>query len=223
MIPFPGLHPELVCVDPLGQMATPRSWLRHLGNGASFVPVDATDEASVKTTVPKPSRPAEAVARFRNDLPLAAEHYQRAVTIFESIGVPFDAAIALTNLGIVARDAGKLAEASSAFARAVAVSERIHYPYLLIGAKVNWAAAEALAGNRAKAATLLDESLTELDATGFVDPDYALPLELIGAATATAGDTAQAALLLERARDMWAELKRETDVARTQQLLDSLG
>ena len=28
---------------------------------------------------------------------------------------------------------------------------------------------------------------------------------------------------LERARDMWAELKRETDVARTQQLLDSLG
>ena len=67
------------------------------------------------------------------------------------------------------------------------------------------------------------QSLTELDATGFVDPDYALPLELIGAATATAGDTAQAALLLERARDMWAELKRETDVARTQQLPDSLG
>ena len=31
------------------------------------------------------------------------------------------------------------------------------------------------------------------------------------------------ALLLERARDMWTELKRETDVARTQQLLDSLG
>ena len=69
----------------------------------------------------------------------------------------------------------------------------------------------------------IPQSLTELDATGFVDPDYALPLELIGAATATAGDTAQAALLLERARDMWAELKRETDVARTQQLLDSLG
>ena len=69
----------------------------------------------------------------------------------------------------------------------------------------------------------ISQSLTELDATGFVDPDYALPLELIGTATATAGDTAQAALLLERARDMWAELKRETDVARTQQLLDSLG
>ena len=67
------------------------------------------------------------------------------------------------------------------------------------------------------------QSLTELDATGFVDPDYALPLELIGAATATAGDTAQAALLLERARDMWAELKRETDLPRTQQFLDSLG
>ena len=31
------------------------------------------------------------------------------------------------------------------------------------------------------------------------------------------------ALLLERARDMWAELKRETDLPRTQQLLDSLG
>ncbi len=46
-------------------MATPRSWLRHLGNGASFVPVDATDEASVKTTVPKPSRPAEAVGRLQ--------------------------------------------------------------------------------------------------------------------------------------------------------------
>ena len=59
------MHPELVCVDPLGQLATPRSWLRHLGNGASFVPVDATDEASVKTTVPKPSRPAEAVGRLQ--------------------------------------------------------------------------------------------------------------------------------------------------------------
>ena len=46
-------------------MATPRSWLRHLGNGASFVPVDATDEASVKTSVPKPSRPAEAVGRLQ--------------------------------------------------------------------------------------------------------------------------------------------------------------
>ena len=162
------------------------------------------------------------VARFRNDLPLAAEHYQRAVTIFESIGVPFDAAIALTNLGIVARDAGKLAEASSAFARAVAVSERIHYPYLLIGAKVNWAAAEALAGNRDAAETLLRDSLTELDTTGFVDPDYALPLELIGTERATAGDKPRATQLLERARDMWAELKRETDVARTQQLLESL-
>jgi hypothetical protein len=46
-------------------MAARRSWLRHLGNGASFVPVDATDEASVKTTVPNPSRLviAEACAR----------------------------------------------------------------------------------------------------------------------------------------------------------------
>jgi hypothetical protein len=36
------------------------------------------------------------------------------------------------------------------------------------------------------------------------------------------GDRPRATQLLERARDMWAELKRETDVARTQQLLDSL-
>ena len=162
------------------------------------------------------------VARYRNDLPLAAEHYQRAVTIFESIGVPFDAAIALTNLGIVARDAGKLPEASAAFARAVEVSERIHYPYLLIGAKVNWAAAEALSGNGATADRLLQESLAELDATGFVDPDYALPLELIGTARAVEPAAADAIALLERARDMWAELKRDTDVARVQQLLDQV-
>ena len=50
---------------------------------------------------------------------------------------------------------------------------------------------------------------------------YSILSQRIG--TATAGDTAQAALLLERARDMWAELKRETDLPRTQQLLDSLG
>ena len=36
-------------------MVTRHSWPRHLGNGASFVPVDVTDEASVKTTVPNPS------------------------------------------------------------------------------------------------------------------------------------------------------------------------
>ena len=48
---------------------------------------------------------------------------------------------------------------------------------------------------------------------------YSILSQRIGTATATA----EAALLLERARDMWAELKRETDVARTQQLLDSLG
>ena len=52
---------------------------------------------------------------------------------------------------------------------------------------------------------------------------YSILSQRIGTATATAGDAAQAALLLERARDMWAELKRETDVARTQQLPDSLG
>ena len=58
---------------------------------------------------------------------------------------------------------------------------------------------------------------------------YSILSQRIGAATATAtatataGDAAQAALLLERARDMWAELKRETDLPRTQQFLDSLG
>ena len=54
---------------------------------------------------------------------------------------------------------------------------------------------------------------------------YSILSQRIGTATATAtaGDAAQAALLLERARDMWAELKRETDLPRTQQLLDSLG
>ena len=52
---------------------------------------------------------------------------------------------------------------------------------------------------------------------------YSILSQRIGTDTATAGDTAQAALLLERARDMWAELKRETDLPRTQQLRDSLG
>ena len=50
-----------------------------------------------------------------------------------------------------------------------------------------------------------------------------LQYSILSKRIATAGDTAQAALLLERAREMWAELKRDTDVARTQQLLDSLG
>jgi tetratricopeptide (TPR) repeat protein len=162
------------------------------------------------------------VARFRGDLSLATEHYQRAVDLFESIGAPFDAAIALTNLGIVARDGGRFDDARSAFGRGVQVAERIRYPYIVLGAKLNWAASEAAAARGDEAEALLSESLALVDETGLVDPDFAWPLEQLGLWQRARGATAGAQGLLQRARDMWAELRREVDVARVERQLAEL-
>jgi serine/threonine protein kinase/tetratricopeptide (TPR) repeat protein len=154
------------------------------------------------------------VARFRGDLKLATEHYRRAVDIFESLQLPYDAAIALTNLGLAARQAGNLDEAREAMERALRVSERVHYAYLTLGIKLNLAYVLALLGEEAASNELLEQALALSDDVELVDPDYALPLEMLGDLKAASGRGSEAGVLYERAWEMWKDLGRTADLER---------
>jgi len=159
------------------------------------------------------------VARYRGDLSLAADNYRRAVDIFQSLRLPYDTAMALTNLGLAAREAGNLDEAIDALRRALTVSERVGYAYLTLGIRLNLAHALALVGFEDESEAMLSASLELADSVELVDPDYALPLELLGNLKAASGKTAEADALYVRAREMWHEMGRLEDEARVDRRL----
>ena len=154
------------------------------------------------------------VARFRGDYEAAATSYRRAVDIFQSLRLPYDAALALTNLGLVARDSGQSFEAEDAFRRALVVSERVGFAYLTIGVGLNLAHVLALQGRDQESDQVLVQALELADEADLVDPDYAAPLEALGDLRAASGRHRESAVLLQRARDMWSELGRESDIRR---------
>jgi tetratricopeptide (TPR) repeat protein len=154
------------------------------------------------------------VARFRGDYRTATEHYRRAVDIFQALQLPFDAAIALTNLALVARESGNLEEAKDALRRALLVAERVGFAYLTLGVKLNLAHVLALGGEDEESNALLEESLALADRVDLIDPDYARPLEMIGDLKASTGRLGEADALYARAREMWEELGREDDIRR---------
>ncbi len=156
------------------------------------------------------------VARFRGDLALATEHYRRAVDIFQSLQLPYDSAIALTNLGLAALQTGHADEARDAMERALRMSERIDYAYLSLGIQLNLAHVLAVLGEERASNEMLEKALALADQVELIDPDYALPLEKLGDLKAASGKGAEAGALYERAAEMWKELGRTADTARTE-------
>lgn len=159
------------------------------------------------------------VARFRGRLAQARELYKRAVDTYQSAGLPTDAAVSLTNLGLVARDAGDLHAARDAMERALRVAEETDYEYLTLGIAFNLSWVYALLGERSLCGDLLDKHLDRAVHFGLVDPDFARPLEGIAEVLDAAGESKQARRLYARAKEMWAELRRDRDALRVTALL----
>jgi serine/threonine protein kinase/tetratricopeptide (TPR) repeat protein len=165
------------------------------------------------------------IARYRHDLPLASEHYRRAVDIFQALTLNLDAALALTNLGLVALASSRFLEAEDALRRALKNVRRLDAsPYLLIGITLNLAQLLTQTHRVDEALPLLDEGCALLQNTQLVDPDYARPLEAIADhLSADPSAHPRALALYHLAISQWQELGRTDDLRRATARLEAIS
>ncbi len=154
------------------------------------------------------------IARFNGSLDKARARYTRALEIFRDIGAQYDMAITYTNLGLIELRRDDLEAAERYLQAALSLVVEKDYPYLIAGIGYNLALVKTMRGRRQEAAEILRPVWALNDRVPISDLDFAEPLEELGSLRQQEGATDEALALLERARDIYAELNLPEEARR---------